>query len=441
MRGKRLRRIIRPFQEFFAREASGGVILIVAAVAALIVANSPLGPAYFGWKEALVTLSLGDWVFQKDVIHVVNDGLMALFFFVVGLEIKRELLVGELSTWRKSSVPVFAAIGGMTVPALLYVGFTQGTRYTNGWGVPTATDIAFALGVLGLLGSKVPVTARIFLAALAIMDDIGAVLLIALFYSKGIQVDMLAYGGVVVLVMLGLNAIGIRRMTPYAVCAVILWALIFKSGLHPTIAGVLAAFTIPAKARINVPEFLSRVQELVQAFRDSPSAESDEGVLTEDQQACVEELEKTTEGIGTPLQTLLHVLHPWVAFCIVPVFAFFNAGVVIGGGDVAMPVAAGVAAGLVFGKPIGILLFVWIAIKLKLGELPRGLGWIHVSGLGLLAGIGFTMSLFIAGLAFKGGDGIESAKLGVLAASTLAALLGAGLLLGARSAKRSRHST
>ncbi|MCC6403248.1 MAG: Na+/H+ antiporter NhaA [Fimbriimonadaceae bacterium] len=439
MRGRRLRRIVRPFQEFFAREASGGVLLIVAALAALLVANSPLGPAYFAWKELPVTLALGPLDFREELIHVVNDLLMATFFFVVGLEIKREILVGELRTWEKASLPVLAAIGGMGVPVLIYLGITRGTGFTHGWGVPTATDIAFALGVLALLGPRVPASARIFLAALAIMDDIGAVLLIAFFYGKGIQPEMLALGGGTLLVMLAFNAIGVRRATPYALGAMVLWAFIYRSGLHPTIAGVLAALTIPAQSRINVPEFLARIQGLVQSFRDCPAGR-DVAVLTEDQQAFVEEIERATEAVGTPLQSLLHALHPWVAFGIVPVFAFFNAGVPLGGAGIEAPVAYGVAVGLLLGKPIGVVLFTWLAVRLKIGERPSGLGWAHIAGLGMLAGIGFTMSLFIAGLALPGGSGIESAKIGVLFASATAAVLGATVLLFAKNARTPRSA-
>ncbi|MBW3551858.1 MAG: Na+/H+ antiporter NhaA [Gemmatimonadetes bacterium] len=421
-----VRRLVTPFGEFFRAESASGIVLLICAALALLWANSPWGESYFHLWETHVVVGGGPIQLDYSLHHWINDGLMAVFFFMVGLEIKREVLVGELASPKKAALPIAAAIGGMVVPALIYVAFNAGTPELRGWGVPMATDIAFALGVLALLGSRAPTGLKIFLAALAIVDDLGAVLVIALFYSEGIDWNMLMYGGLTLIVLFGANRGGIRRPAVYAALGVVLWYFFLKSGVHATIAGVLLAITIPARTKINVMEFVGSAREYLQTFEADGVRSDPSGPLTQRQESALERLEEAAEGVQSPLLSIEHALVPWVAFGIMPLFALANAGValepeVIGG--VGSPVVLGIALGLLIGKPIGIAAFAAIAVKLGLAGLPAGVRGMHLVGVGLLGGIGFTMSLFIANLAFTATT-LELAKVGVLGASTVAGVAG-----------------
>src|SRR5918993_3783945 len=428
-------RIVRPFQDFAHKQSSGGILLIIATAIALVWANSPWCEGYAALWHTKLTVGVGDFSLSKDLTHWINDGLMAIFFLVVGLEIKREVLVGELSSVRGAALPVAAAVGGATVPALIYLAFTLGREGVAGWGIPMATDIAFALGVLALLGERVPVSLKVFLTALAIVDDIVAVLVIALFYTSNISWSALAVGALFLIALVVANLIGVDRTLVYALLGVGLWLAFLLSGVHATIAGVLLAFTVPASSFIDPDQFLKRSRYVLDRFEQA--GEKGENVLTnEERQAALHALNQATHKLEPPLHELEHALHPWVVFAIMPLFALANAGVVLGGDFAAAlinPVAFGIVAGLVVGKQLGITLFVWLAVKSGVSELPEDINWRHVYGVGWLAGIGFTMSLFITDLAFSDGSLVEAAKLGILVASVIAGVVGWVILRGASS--------
>ena len=420
--------LLRPFQTFFGLESASGILLLAAAVLALVWANSPWATAYFRLWETHFVAGGGGLVIDKSLHHWINDGLMAVFFFVVGLEIKRELLVGELASPKKAALSVAAAIGGMVAPALLYVALNAGGVGAAGWGIPMATDIAFALGVLALLGSRVPLALKVFVTAIAIVDDLGAVLVIAFFYTAELSWTALGVAAVVMGLLVLLNRLGARSTTPYVLLGLVLWVAFLKSGVHATVAGVLLALTIPARRRIDAPEFLRRAQLFVAEFAEDVKPGRTEP--TADQRDAVHSLEVAAEAVETPLTRLEHALHPWVAFFIMPVFALANAGVTLGGDLGAVltsPVALGIILGLFVGKQVGILVFSWLAIRLGLAALPAGVGWRQVWGVGLLCGIGFTMSLFIASLAFPDPALLDVSKIGILAASLVSG--GAGALV------------
>jgi NhaA family Na+:H+ antiporter len=423
-------RVLRPFQRFFETEAASGIVLLACTVAALAWANSPWAHGYHHlWETPLtvgapgagLTLPLHEWV---------NDGLMAVFFFLVGLEIKREVLVGELASRRSAALPVAAALGGMLVPAALYALVNRGGPGAAGWGVPMATDIAFALGILALLGDRVPAGLRIFLAALAIADDLGAVLVIALFYTAALDWGALAGAAAMLAVLVALNRAGVRRPVAYVVVGVGLWLFVLASGIHATIAGVLLALTIPARTRISEPEFIARAEASLAEFRAAD--EPGHTVLTNrGHQEALQAMEIACADAQAPLQRMEHALHRVVAFGIMPVFALANAGVALGDGAAAAvrsPVTLGVVLGLVVGKPVGITLASVLAVRSRLADLPTGVTWRHIVGAGWLGGIGFTMSLFVAGLAFRDRVVLDTAKLGVLGASVAAGLVGSLIL-------------
>jgi NhaA family Na+:H+ antiporter len=426
-------RIVRPFQDFADKQSSGGILLIAATALALIWANSPWGESYVALWHTKLTVGVGDFSISKDLTHWINDGLMAVFFLVVGLEIKREVLVGELSSVRGAALPVVAALGGAVVPALIYLAINAGTEGSAGWGIPMATDIAFALGALALLGQRAPTTLKVFLTALAIVDDIVAVLVIALFYTSEISRGALGVGAAFLVALIVANLLGVGRTLVYAVLGVGLWLCFLLSGVHATIAGVLLALTIPATSFINPGAFLERSRYVLDRFENA--GEKEENVLSnEERQAALHALNHAAYKLEPPLHELEHNLHPWVVFAIMPLFALANAGVPLGGGVVEVltsPVALGIVAGLVVGKQLGITLFAWLAVRSGLSELPEGIGWRHVYGVGWLAGIGFTMSLFISDLAFSDGSLIEDAKLGILCASLIAGVVGWTILRGA----------
>jgi len=389
-----IQRLVRPFQEFADLEASGGILLIGCTVAALVWANSPIAGSYFHFWHIDLTFGRIGGLVAKPLHFWINDGLMALFFLLIGLEIKRETLVGELASFRKAALPIAAAFGGMIVPAGLYLVFNHGGPGASGWGIPTATDIAFALGVLALLGDRVPTSLKVFLAALAIADDIGAVLVIAFFYTAQISWPSLGVAGLFFVALLVVNRVGGRDLLIYAILGVGLWVAFLQSGIHATVAGVLLAITIPARQRT-----------------------ASRAVLTSSE---------------SPMLRLEHALIPWNGYLIMPVFALANAGVALGGGaarSVVAPVSLGVIFGLVIGKPIGVVLFSWLATRTRLAAMLDGIGWRQIIGVGMLGGIGFTMSLFIANLAFGNGPALETAKVGILVASVVSGIAGVIVLV------------
>ena len=422
--------LARPFRDFARIEASAGILLLCCTVAALVWANSPNGRLYFAIANASITISLGPWSLSEPLLLWINDGLMALFFFVVGLEIKRETLVGELSSPRKAALPIVAALGGMLVPAGIYASLNAGTAASAGWGIPMATDIAFALGVLTLFGSRIPTGLKVFLVALAIADDLGAVLVIAFFYTSGMNKAALLVAAGFLVLLVAANRARVTKPLIYALFGVGLWLAVFESGVHPTVAGVLLALTIPSRSRIDGGAFIARNRASLDAFERNSIPGKD--LLTNaEQQEALHEVQKACRQAAPPAQRMEHGLHPWVMYFIMPVFAFFNAGVVFEGSlwtAVSRPAPLGVILGLVVGKTVGISLFSWLAVRLGWAALPERVGWPHVLGVALIGGVGFTMSLFIAGLAFEG-PLLASAKIGILLASATAAVLG-GLVLG-----------
>ncbi|HSE83789.1 MAG TPA: Na+/H+ antiporter NhaA [Thermodesulfobacteriota bacterium] len=431
-----------PFQEFTKLEASGGILLLLCTVAALVWANSPWSDSYFNLWHTKLTIGIGSFMLSKNLLHWINDGLMAMFFFVVGLEIKREFLVGELASPKQAALPIAAALGGMIVPAIFYLALNAGKAGASGWGIPMATDIAFALGVLALLGKRVPVALKVFLTSLAIVDDIGAVLVIAFFYTSKISWLNLAVGFVFLSMLLFANRAGVRHTLVYAALGIGgLWLAFLLSGVHATVAGVLAAMAIPAYSHINRDEFIRRSQHFLREFEEGSIG--DGTVLTnEHQREAAQELEKASELVQTPLQRLEHYLHPWVIFGVMPIFALANAGVSLGG-DLSQifvnPVTLGIALGLVIGKQVGITLFSWLAVRGGFATISRGVSWLQIYAASWLGGIGFTMSIFIAGLAFKDSPQIlATAKIGILTASLVAGIVGFLILRRATSVSETR---
>ena len=416
-------RFIRPVAVFVDTEASGGIVLLAAAFAALIWANSPWDERYFDLWHAHLSLDLNLVRFDQSLGHAVNDGLMAVFFFVVGLEIKRELVHGELATVRRAALPAAAAFGGMLVPALFYTAFNFGGDGAKGWGIPVATDIAFAMGVLALLGRRALFSLKVFLLALAIVDDLGAIVVIALFYTESISFEAVAWAIAIGGLIFALGKAGVRSVDVYVALGIVFWAAVFKTGVHATIAGVLLAMMTPSRPYLTPEAFDASAEELLTAYRQA-RAHGD----TEAQQQILRQVEALSRDTESPLDRLEHTLHPWVSYLIVPVFALANAGVALSGdllGDAAASsVSLGILLGLVVGKPIGILIACFLAIRFGIAELPSNTGYRHMAGAGLLAGIGFTVSLFITGLAFDSPVLVDEAKVGILAASTVAGVIG-----------------
>ncbi|MDQ3520142.1 MAG: Na+/H+ antiporter NhaA [Gemmatimonadota bacterium] len=422
-----IERVKRPFQRFAKTESSGGIVLLVCTVLALGWANSPWAESYHQLWEITFTIGVPGRGLTLSLHHWINDGLMAVFFLLVGPEIKREMLVGELASARQAALPIAGAIGGVVVPAVIYAALNAGGLGAAGWGIPMATDIAFALGVVALLGPRVPLGLKVFLAALAIVDDIGAVLVIAFFYTESVSVTALGIGAVLLAALALCNVAGVRHTAVYALLGVGLWGAFLASGVHATIAGVLLAMTIPARTRINEDEFLARGRAILDAFEQSCSPATT--VLTNDgQQHAIHELEVACEHAQAPLLRMEHGLHGIVAFGIMPLFALANAGVHFGNdllAGLSLPVTTGVIFGLLIGKPIGIGVAAWLAVRAGLASLPTGARWSSLIGVSCLAGIGFTMSIFIAGLAFPASpELLDSAKTGILIASLSAGLLG-----------------
>lgn len=421
----KLDKVLNPAVRFFETEQSSGILLIAVAVMAIIWANSPFAGDYFELWEKTLSVGFGEFRLEKTLHHWINDGLMAVFFFVVGLEIKRELLTGELSGFKKAVLPVVAAIGGMVFPAAIYAVINTGTDGSAGWGIPMATDIAFAIGVLSLLGKRVPVSLKVFLTALAIIDDLGAVIVIAVFYTSNISLLMLGLAGLVVLILIVMNLLNVRFPLVYLLIGFVLWVLFLKSGVHATIAGVLLAFTIPARTKINAKQFYGDIKEAAEEISDR-NLINDDNSVSPDVNEIVYYIEERCEKVSAPAHRLEHKLHPYVAFFIMPVFALANAGVSLGNASAGIfsGVTLGIFFGLVLGKTAGITLLPWLSIKAGFGEMPRETNFRHLSGAACLAGIGFTMSLFIASLAFGSSALLEYSKLGIIAASLVSGILG-----------------
>ena len=422
-----IERFLRPFQRFAHTESSGGIVLLIATVVALIWANSPWWETYHHLWETPMEFAFGGVQMEMSLHHFINDGLMVVFFFMVGLEIKREILVGELASPRAAALPIAAAIGGMVVPAVLYASLNAGGIGAAGWGIPMATDIAFALGVLALMGPRVPLGLKVFLAALAIVDDLGAVLVIALFYTAELNLVALGLGAVILAALVLLNMSGARHPGSYTVLGLLLWVAFLSSGVHATIAGVLLAMTIPARTRLDTDEFLQVGRSYLDEFERS--GVEGKGVLTNhEQQAAIQALENSCEAAQAPLQRIEHDLQLWVAFGIIPLFALANAGVHLNvdfASALSNPVTLGVILGLVVGKPIGITLLAWAAVRMGMAALPHSVRWGQIHAVSWLGGIGFTMSLFVANLAFGEGSALlDAAKIGVLTASVIAATVG-----------------
>lgn len=421
-------KILTPFEEFVHRQTTSGLLLMATAILALVLANSGLASVYQHWVHTPVGFNIGDWALEKTLHHWVNDGLMALFFFVVGLELKREILVGELAVPRQAALPILAAIGGMVVPALLYFAFNPDGEAARGWGIPMATDIAFAIGALVLLADRVPKALITFLVALAIVDDLGAVVVIALFYTDQLVIEALLAAAVILAVLAVCNLAGIRQPLPYFLLGGLLWFVLLKSGVHATLAGILTAFTIPARPKYDPVHFSRHVKDLMKRF--DASHEPGKNIMTNEAlRAVVQTLENGVHKVETPLQRLEHVMHMPVAFLVIPVFAFINAGIPMQfadlGNTLLHPVTLGVTLGLVLGKFIGIVGVSWLALRLGIGQLPAQTRFSQIAGVALLAGIGFTMAIFIAELGFAGQpEYLLMAKTGVLFASLLAGMGG-----------------
>lgn len=421
-----------PLQSFISQEKSGGIVLGISVILAMVLANTGISEHYFNFfKHELGFIFDGKPYLNYSIHHWINDGLMSIFFFVVGLELKREIVGGELSSPRKALLPIAAALGGMAVPAAIYLILNPSGEVHHGWGIPMATDIAFALGVLFLLGKKVPLSLKIFLTALAIVDDLGAVLVIAFFYTSDISFMSLAIGLSFVLVMYAGNKLGVRSILFYAIFGILgVWTAFLLSGVHATIAAVLAAFTIPADVMIKENKYIRQIQLYLARFKASDPNDQIPTV-TNDQLHILESIKKNTNAAIPPLQRLEHVMHPFVTFVVIPIFALANAGISL---DINVDelfstnVALGVGLGLLLGKVVGVVGFTLLLVKLKVAPFPEGMNIKNLFGLGLLASIGFTMSLFVTSLAFSHEEYMVQAKVGIFAASIIGGVLGYILL-------------
>jgi Na+:H+ antiporter, NhaA family len=421
-------KVLSPFEEFLHRQTASGLLLMAMAVLALILANGPLATVYNETLSTYIKIGVGDWLLKMSLAHWINDGMMAVFFFVVGLELKREFLVGELANPRNAVLPVAAAIGGMIVPALIYFAFNPSGAAAQGWGIPMATDIAFAIGAMALLGTRAPKALVTFLVALAIVDDLGAVMVIAIFYTDSISLMPLAAAAGITALLVGLNRGGIRNPIPYFLLALLLWYAMLQSGVHATLAGVIGAMTVPAIPKYNPEHFSAHVRSVMDRF--DASHRPGQSIMTNvELRTQVQALENSVISVETPLQRLEHIWHLPVAFLIIPVFALANAGIPV---DLATlsatatnPVVLGVSLGLVLGKFIGITGASWLVLKLGVAELPKDTRFTQIAGASLLAGIGFTMSIFVAQLGFKNQpEMLLMAKTGILAASLFAGIAG-----------------
>jgi len=426
-------RVLTPLEEFIHRQTTSAVLLMLCAVIALVLANSQWNEAYHHLLEIPFTIGSPGLSLSMSLHHWINDGLMALFFFVIGLELKREILVGELANPSQAMLPIIAAAGGMAVPALIYVGINPQGHTLDGWGVPMATDIAFALGALALLGNRIPRNLLTFLVALAIVDDLGAVIVIALFYTESLDLSALIAAAAVAGLLLSLNLGGIRKPLPYILLGIILWLAMLKSGVHATLAGILLAFTIPMRPKYDPERFIPQVRALVKQIRQA--YKRNQNIIQNDElRARVRALGKGVHLVQAPAQTLESKMHFPSAYLIIPIFSLANAGVPIDWASldsiVTNPVSFGIAVGLVGGKLIGVVGFTWLTVKFGVGHLPAGLNFNHIIGVGFMSGIGFTMSIFIAELGFAHHpEDLLMAKTGILIGSLIAGIAGFAWLL------------
>ncbi len=438
---KVVHRVLAPIESFLALEAASGILLGFATIVALFWANSPWSGSYEHLLHMHLGFHLGDFHLGKSLHHWVNDGLMVIFFFVVGLEIKKEVTQGELATPQQAALPLFAALGGVMIPALIYTAINATpTGVSYGWGIPMATDIAFALGILSLLGNRVPFALKVFLLALAIIDDLAAVLVIAFFYTEEISTQALGFAGLAITATVFFRIVGVRKVSLYVLVGLCVWFGILKSGVHATIAGVILGFITPSLPLFNSFDFSEKFKKLSKKIQDKllfnlPAKEHEEAL--EDiplPNSFAYEVEKLGTESVSPLDRLIHILHPWVSFVIMPLFALFNAGVKFG--DVSLsavmstPLSLGIILGLVIGKPVGIFCFSLLAVKFNFASLPKGVSWKQVLGVGFLGGVGFTMALFIGNLALGEGSSSENlAKLAILIASVIASIAGVIFLI------------
>jgi NhaA family Na+:H+ antiporter len=405
--------LLGPVERFLAIQTASGILLLLAATLALAWANSPWKGSYTALWETPIGVRLGTLAFERSLGWWINDGLMVIFFFVVGLEIRREIHAGELSDLRRAALPLAAALGGMVAPALIYAGFNRGLSTLDGWGIPMATDIAFVVGCMAVLGKRIPVGLRVLLLTLAIADDIGAILVIAIGYSDGVNTTMLGLGAAGIALVALLARLGVRSFGVYTLVGAGIWWCFHASGVHATIAGVILGLQTPARSNLD--------QTALGRFLQRPEAVQVAGV------GSVQRVMQLARESVSPLDYLMHALHAWVGFAILPIFALANAGVKLDASALTHPLAISVGAGLLLGKPIGIVAVSWIAVKVRLSSLPPGVTWTVLGGAGFLAGIGFTMAIFIASLALEGAL-LDTAKVGILAGSALAAAIGMGLL-------------
>lgn len=419
-----IEKLTAPVSRFIHQEHTSGIVLFISVLIAIVWVNSPFAASYHHLWDIKFSFGFGSHVLDHSLHLWINDGLMAVFFFVIGLELKREFMAGELSSMKKASLPMVAALGGTLVPALIYFFINKGTPSEHGWGIPMATDIAFALALLSIAGKHIPSSVKVFLSALAVADDLGAVLVIAIFYSTHIALLPLGIGlGLLVILLIG-NRMGIRNTAFYLIIGFGVWVAFLLSGVHATIAGVLVAFTIPARTLINEKSYADNLRKLLTVFeKEIPNNST---LTTPEQHDAIEKIKKLSMDAETPLQKVEYALHPWVAFVVMPLFALANAGIIIGANffsSLLNPVSIGVTVGLLAGKFVGVLLATWIMVKFG-AQLPANSTWKQITGVALLAGVGFTMSLFISGLAFTHPEMVDQAKYGILLASLIAGILG-----------------
>jgi len=425
---KAFEQLLTPLEEFIHRQSTSGVLLMMCAVAALIIANSHWSEAYHHILQLKFTIGVEGFQISKSIHHWINEGLMALFFFVVGLELKREILVGELADRKQAMLPIVAAMGGMIMPALIYIAINPQGHTFDGWGIPMATDIAFALGTLALLGHRVPKNLLTFLVAVAIVDDLGAVIVIALFYTETLNLIALFVAALLFFVLIVLNRGGVRWSLPYILVGIILWIAMLKSGVHATLAGILLAFSLPMRPKYDPKRFVSHIHDMVERIKSAYRHE--ENILLNDElRSRVHALEEGARLVQAPAQILERKMHFSSAYLVIPIFALANAGIPIDwssiGNMMTHPVSVGITAGLVLGKLLGIVGFSWIVVRIGLARLPQGLNFKHIIGAGLMGGIGFTMSIFIAELGFTNHPAdLLMAKSGILVASVVAGLSG-----------------
>ena len=424
---KKFKKVSTPFEHFLHAQTTTGIVLMFMTLLALILANSPFAEAYDHFFHIKIDFTIGSWKLSHTIHHWINDGLMAIFFFIIGLELKREIVVGELSNLKVAILPILSAIGGMLLPALIYLGINHGNTGSAGWGIPMATDIAFAISALVLLGKRVSPALVTFLVALAIVDDLGAVLVIAIFYTDQINMLPLLLAGLSFLILIAFNRFGIRMILPYFIVGLFMWFFMLESGVHATIAGVIAALAIPSKPKRTPLDFSKYVKKLLDEYDRYPVEKG--YMLHEKQKAILTNIKDSIDATGTPASKLEHDLHLPVALIVIPLFALANAGISIDfssiGETITTPVSMGIIAGLILGKVIGIFGVAWLAIKLGIAKSPKGSTTNQLFGVAFLGGIGFTMSIFVSDLAFPGNEAlIFQAKVGILAASLFAGLFG-----------------